>query len=184
MAFGWIGRDVRIRVGGQEREEVAVDLTLLGLPRRSPVRPDPGEAGQRPVSRQCEPDWNFLAVRPVSYSEKDVKGTMQRFAGPSQRRQCGDAVLRTFVTPGSVVAPFRANAGDGMPQRAIAEFALAVRHPDDRRRIVGEDARHWRQVASRSRLTRNSDRIASCAFVIEYKLQMWTAPHLSGFLGW
>ena len=55
----------------------------------------------------------------VSFSEKLVKGTTQRLSSPSQRRQCGDFTLRTLVTPGSDFFPLRANAGDGMPQRAI-----------------------------------------------------------------
>ena len=37
----------------------------------------------------------FLPSGPVSYSENDVNGTTQRFGGPSHRRQCGDAVLRS-----------------------------------------------------------------------------------------
>lgn len=41
--------------------------------------------------------------------------------GPSQRRQWGEDVLRTLVTPGSVVRPFRAKAGDGMPHLASAK---------------------------------------------------------------
>ena len=55
----------------------------------------------------------------VSFLEKLVKGTTQRLSTPSQRRQCGDFTLRTLVTPGSDFFPLRANAGDGMPQRAI-----------------------------------------------------------------
>jgi hypothetical protein len=47
------------------------------------------------------------------YSEKLVAGTRQRFSGPSQRRQCGEAVLRMLVLmPGNC-------GGVGMPQRAI-----------------------------------------------------------------
>ncbi len=61
----------------------------------------------------------FFPPGPASYSENDVKGTTQRFAGPSQRRQWGEAVLRTLVTPGSDERSFRAEAGDGMPQRAM-----------------------------------------------------------------
>ena len=89
----------------------------------------------------------FLPSGPVSYSENEVNGTMQRFAGPSQRRQCGDAVLRTLVTPGSVARPLSANTGDGMPHLAIVKLSLAVGHPDDRRGIVRKNARHWREIA-------------------------------------
>src|SRR5690349_21714711 len=61
----------------------------------------------------CEPSAAF------SFSEKLVNGTRQRCSGDSQRRQCGEAVLRTLVTPGSTFLPFSAKAGDGMPQRII-----------------------------------------------------------------
>lgn len=35
--------------------------------------------------------------------------------------QCWDAVLCTLVMPGSVLSPFSAKAGDGIPQRAMAD---------------------------------------------------------------
>ena len=73
----------------------------------------------------------FLPLGPVSYSENDVKGTTQRFAGPSQRRQWGEAVLRTLVTPGSVARPFKPKAGEGMPHRAM----ISSRSPSDMRMI-------------------------------------------------
>jgi len=50
-----------------------------------------------------------------AYSQNDVHGTTQRFSGLSQRRQCGDLVLRIFV----IGAPPNAG-GPGMPQRNIA----------------------------------------------------------------
>jgi hypothetical protein len=50
-----------------------------------------------------------------AYSLKLVNGTRQRFAGPVQRRQCGEPTLRMFVTG----APPDCG-GDGMPQRAMA----------------------------------------------------------------
>ena len=50
-------------------------------------------------------------------SLKASSGTGQRLSGVSQRRQYGEVVLRTFVTPGSAFLPFSAKAGDGMPQR-------------------------------------------------------------------
>ena len=56
----------------------------------------------------------------TSFSEKLVKGTTQRLSMPSQRRQWGDFTFRTLVMPESELRPLRANAGDGMPQRAIA----------------------------------------------------------------
>lgn len=53
-----------------------------------------------------------------------MNGTRQRCSGESQRRQCGEAMLHTFVTPGSTFLPFKAKAGDGMPHR-IMERARA-----------------------------------------------------------
>jgi hypothetical protein len=61
-----------------------------------------------------------LPAGPGAFSLNDVNGTRQRQAGPSQRRQCGLAVLRTLVTPLSTFLPCKAKAGDGMPQRAFA----------------------------------------------------------------
>jgi hypothetical protein len=75
----------------------------------------------------CEPSGN------ASFSEKLVNGTTHRLSTPSQRRQCGDATLRTFVTPGSLLRPFNANCGDGMPQRAI----ISSRVPSPALRTIG-----------------------------------------------
>jgi hypothetical protein len=93
-------RDLGIGLRRQERIEVARDLALLGFTNRCPARPDPGEAGERPVLAESEPDRIFLPPAALSSSENDVNGTTQLFAGPSQRHQCGEDVLRTFVTPG------------------------------------------------------------------------------------
>ena len=41
-------------------------------------------------------------------------------ANAEQRRQCDDATLRTLVTPGSVLLPFSAETGEGIPHRTIA----------------------------------------------------------------
>ena len=46
------------------------------------------------------------------YSAKLFAGTRHRLSGLSQPRQCGDEVLRIFVTGGPPV-----RGGDGMPQR-------------------------------------------------------------------
>jgi hypothetical protein len=50
-------------------------------------------------------------------------------------RQCGEATLRTLVTPGSEMRPFRAKAGEGMPQRAI----VSSRTPSGAVRTIGAD---------------------------------------------
>jgi hypothetical protein len=49
-----------------------------------------------------------------AYSAKLLNGTRQRFSGLSQPRQCGENVLRMFVTGGPPV-----RGGSGMPQRII-----------------------------------------------------------------
>src|SRR5580692_11022489 len=49
-----------------------------------------------------------------AYSAKLLAGTRQRLSGFSHARQCGDAVLRMFVTGGP-----RVLGGGGMPQRMV-----------------------------------------------------------------
>jgi hypothetical protein len=49
-----------------------------------------------------------------AYSAKLLNGTRQRFSGLRQPRQCGENVLRMFVTGGPPV-----RGGGGMPQRII-----------------------------------------------------------------
>ena len=57
--------------------------------------------------------------RSWSGSAKRVNGTRQRFSGPSHLRQCGEAALRTLVTPRSVFLPTRYCGGVGKPHRAL-----------------------------------------------------------------
>ena len=86
----------------------------------------------------------------TSFSAKLVNGTTQRLSTPSHRRQCGEATLRTFVTPGSELRPFE---GEDRRRHAPArhrQLALAIlRVADDRRGVVGKDAGDRRQVAGR-----------------------------------
>ena len=49
-----------------------------------------------------------------NYSAKLFAGTRQRFSGFSQARQCGEEVLRIFVT-----GKLPARGGGGMPQRIM-----------------------------------------------------------------
>ena len=56
-----------------------------------------------------------LGVRRGAYSAKLLAGTKHRCSGVNQMRQCGDDMLRIFVTGG---APVR--SGGGMPPRIIA----------------------------------------------------------------
>ena len=77
-----------------------------------------------------------------AYSAKLLTGTRQRFSGFSQPRQCGEEVLRMLVTGGPPV-----RGGGGMPQRIITSSRAVVGVAHDRRRIVGKDAGHRREVA-------------------------------------
>ena len=84
---------------------------------RSPLKvvQMPAKAIQRSVVVQREPDHVLflgLGVRLGEYSAKLLNGTRQRFSGFSQPRQCGDDVLRMFVTGGPPV-----RGGGGMPHR-------------------------------------------------------------------
>ena len=80
----------------------------------------PAKAASGRLSSKANQTGIFFLSGVVSYSENDVNGTRQRFPGPSQRRQWGEAVLRTLVTLGSVAFPFNANCGDGIPHLASA----------------------------------------------------------------
>ena len=83
----------------------------------------------------------------VSYSEKLVKGTRQRAAGPSQRRQCGEVTLRTLVTPGSVFRPLSAKTGRRHAPARESQFAALCAIAHDGCRIVRKDAGKRRQIA-------------------------------------
>src|SRR4030088_383274 len=63
-----------------------------------------------------------------AYSQNEVHGTMHRSSGLSHRRQCGDAVLRMFVTGGPAYC-----GGEGIPQRAMA----SSRTPSGALRTIG-----------------------------------------------
>jgi hypothetical protein len=71
------------------------------------------------IKREPDQIGGLLAFESVSFSENDVNGTTQRLSTPNHGRQCGDATFLTLVTPGSLLRPFKANTGDGIPQRAI-----------------------------------------------------------------
>jgi hypothetical protein len=72
-------------------------------------------------------------------SQKLVTGTRQRNSGFIHARQCGELVLRMFVTPLSIAPGLRNAGGVGMPQRA-ATIALARSDAADNRGLfVGED---------------------------------------------
>ena len=56
------GTDLGIRLSCEEGEDVVGRLAFLDLPDRRPIRPDAGEAGERPGIIQREP--NVAALTP------------------------------------------------------------------------------------------------------------------------
>jgi hypothetical protein len=115
-------RHQRVRLGGQEREQVSSHFALADFPNRRPLRVmNAGKERQPPIRAEREPIGGRRPSGSVSFSEKLVNGMTRRLAaGPSHRRRWGEAVLRKFVTPGSRLRPFSAKTADGMPHRAIA----------------------------------------------------------------
>src|SRR5690348_14711936 len=67
-----------------------------------------------------------------AYSAKLLAGTKHRFSGLSHMRQCGEEVLRIFVTGGPPV-----RGGGGIPQRIITISRL-MPVSDHWSRIVGK----------------------------------------------
>ena len=156
-----------IRIAGQEGEQVA---------RRSP-HPLWSFAQTSNWSRCRLSSWanqtgTFLPSGVVSYSLKDVKGTRHRLPSPSQRYQCGDFTFRTLVTPASLLLPFRAKTGDGIPQRPI----VSVRSPSTIRMIgagqSGNTPGMGGRLPVRSQVTRNQSRMADCPLLTLQRLHM------------
>src|SRR5258707_4015664 len=86
---------------------------------RSPLNSvqSPPKANRGRSSSRANHTTSFLPVAGLgsgAYSAKLLAGTRQRFSGFSQPRQCGDVVLRVFVT-----GKPPARAGGGMPQRIM-----------------------------------------------------------------
>jgi hypothetical protein len=77
-----------------------------------------------------------------AYSAKLLTGTRQRCSGLSHARQCGDEVLRMFVTGGPPV-----RGGGGMPQRisTISRSPAASRMTGAG--VIRKYAGHRRQIA-------------------------------------
>src|SRR6516162_1062342 len=91
----------------------------LDLVPRSPlntVQMPAKENSGRPSSSANQTTSFFVVTGFMSgaYSAKLLAGTRHRFSGLSHIRQCGDVVLRMFVTGGP---PMR--SGGGMPHRII-----------------------------------------------------------------
>ena len=95
---------------------VSPSLTFLTEVQRVQM---PAKKASGLVSSSANQTGGFEPSGNVSFSEKLVKGTTQRLSTPSQRRQCGDATLRTLVMPESEFRPFSAKTGEGIPQRAM-----------------------------------------------------------------
>src|SRR5580704_11887754 len=98
-----------------------------------------------------------------AYSQNAVAGTMQRFFGDSQPRQCGLATLRMFVTG---APPYC--TGPGIPQRAsmsslLPPSALRTMGAIWSGKIAGKEGR----LPVRSFWTRNTPRIAAWPLVSE-----------------
>jgi hypothetical protein len=77
-----------------------------------------------------------------AYSAKLLAGTRQRFSTFSQRRQCGEEVLRIFVSGGRPCA-----AAAAYPAHHH-HLALAFGCANNWRRIVGKNSGHRRQVTN------------------------------------
>jgi hypothetical protein len=89
--------------------------------------PDPGEREWRAIIIEREPDDILLfglGVRLRRVLREAVGQTRHRLSGLSQPRQCGDEVLRMFVTGGPPV-----RGGGGIPQRirVSSRSTLALR---------------------------------------------------------
>jgi hypothetical protein len=93
----------------------AGDRLRLGATITFEFGPYAGEREWRAIIMEREPDNVLLfglAVRLRRVLREAIRRTRHRFSGLSQPRQCGDEVLRIFVTGGPPV-----RGGGGIPQR-------------------------------------------------------------------
>jgi hypothetical protein len=115
---------------------------------RSPLRSVqmPANANSGRASSSANRTTSFFFVSGLgsdAYSEKLFAGTRQRLSGFSQPRQCGDDVLRIFVTG----AP-PSFGGGGIPHRImVSQIALGAGIEYDGRGVVGKHAGRGREVA-------------------------------------
>jgi hypothetical protein len=119
VALGWDRLDHRVRCSRQEPiDEVrAGDRFRLGATVVPVFGPDPANANSGRSALRANQTTSFFLVSGFgsgAYSAKLLAGTMHRFSGLSQPRQCGEAVLRILVT-----GKPPALGGGGMPQRII-----------------------------------------------------------------
>jgi hypothetical protein len=104
-----------------------------------------------------------------SHSQNEVAGTRHLLAGLSQRRQCGLAVLRMFVT--AVVPNW---GGQGIPHRII----VSSRSPDSPLSTTsampsGKVEGNGSRLPAVSRVARVNSRIACWVEVTAQRLHMW-----------
>ena len=134
IALGWIGATTAFgSVVRKAKRSLVVSPSLTFLTDVQRVQIPAKKASGRLSSSANQTGGREPSGR-TSFSENEVNGTTQRLSTPSQRRQCGEATLRTLVTPGSELRPFSAKAGDGMPQRASASSRTLRRVAHDRAR--------------------------------------------------
>ncbi len=96
------GRDDLVWRGREKAEEFIVLCAVSHFPHARPWCPEPCEKHQRPVNASRKPGVGHAPTFDLaggSGSAKDVKGTTQRLAAPSQRRQCGEPTFRILVRP-------------------------------------------------------------------------------------
>jgi len=105
--------DFRIGIAGEKSKQLMLALNWVGFRATPavPCRPDTREHREWPIVVQRKPRRRFPGLV-SAYSQNDVKGTRQRFAGLSQPRQCGLFTLRMFV-----IGPPPNCGGPGMLQR-------------------------------------------------------------------
>jgi hypothetical protein len=83
-----------VRLGRQKREDVACCFAFLHFPDGGPARPDAGKEGQRPGLSNANQTGGRVPSGSASFSEKLVKGTIQRLSTPSQRLLANPSIFR------------------------------------------------------------------------------------------
>jgi hypothetical protein len=99
MALGWIGATTALASVVRNPNSWCSPSTGLALVPRVPchVVQIPAKASSGRLSSRAN-HVGVLRGLVSAYSQKLVKGTRQRFFGPSHARQCGLLVLRMLVT--------------------------------------------------------------------------------------
>jgi hypothetical protein len=119
-----------VRLRRQESEKIVFCLALFDLADGLPARPNACEKCERPPFIEREPDVSAFGLIELAERRERRDASALDTEPPSPMRR-GD--VRTFVTPGSLLRPFRAKTGDGIPQRAV----LSSRTPSGALRTIG-----------------------------------------------